>query len=87
MKNKINKSNIVLVNIQIILTITSVVASFMYLFNNDMWYILQFTLGFTILFLAYMNFKVYEKKIYSFVYLIVGIVLILFNILNLVGVY
>lgn len=87
MKNKINRSNIVLVNIHIILTVASFVAFIMYLFNNDMWYILQFTLGITILFLAYMNYKVFNKKSYSFLYLIVGIVLIVFNILSLVGVF
>lgn len=87
MKNKINRNNIVLVNIQIILTIASVVAFVMYLFNKNMWYILQFTLGFTLLFLAFMNYKVYEKKNYSFLYLVVGIILIVFNILSLVGVF
>lgn len=87
MKNKINRCNIVLVNMQIILTIASVVAFVMYLFNKNMWYILQFTLGITLLFLAFMNYKVYEKKNYSFLYLGVGIILIVFNILSLVGVF
>lgn len=87
MKNKINRSNIVLVNIQIVLTIASGVAFVMYLFNKDMWYILQFTLGFTLLFLAFMNYKVFEKKRFSILYLGVGFLLIVFNILSLVGVF
>lgn len=87
MKGKINKSNIILVNIQIILTIVSVVVFVMYIFNKEMWNILQFCLGFTLLFLAYMNYKVYKNKRYAIFYLIVGIVLIVFNILNMVGVF
>ncbi len=87
MKNKINRSNIFFVNIQIMLTVVSVVAFVMYLFNKDMWNILQFCLGFTLLFLAYMNYKVYEKKKHSILYLIVGIMLVVFNILNMVGVF
>lgn len=84
---KINKNNILIVNIQLLLTIISCVAFIMYLFNRKMWPILQFCLGGTLIYMAYSNYKIYNKKYFTIVYLIIGLILIFLNILKIVGVF
>ena len=87
MKNKkIDETNILLVNLQIISTLASFVALIMYLFQRKMFQILCICLSLNLFVLAFNNYKIFKKKNYTMVYIIAGIVLLVYTILQMMGV-
>ena len=87
MKKKINDSNILIVNIQAILTLLLIITLIISLFNHHVWVIFRFVLGITLLFLAYANSRIYKRKGYTPAYIISGILVIILNILNMLGIF
>lgn len=85
-KNKVNSFTIFLVYIQGILSIITGIVFVIYLFNREIFTILQFCLGITLLFMAFLSSRVYKKSKFTILCLVFGILLIMFNILSLVGV-
>ena len=83
--NKINEFNIIFVNIQIISTIASIVSFIMYLFNSKMLPIMCFCFAVNLFILAFNNYKIFHKKNYTIIYLISGIILVIFGIIKIIG--
>ena len=84
--SKINRFNILFVDLQIIFTIVTVICVIWYLFNSKVWHVLQFVLGITLFIIGYNNKIIYNRPKFAWVYYIVGAVLIIFDILLLLGV-
>lgn len=84
--SKINRFNILFVDLQIIFTIVTVICLIWYLFNAKVWHVLQFVLGITMFIIGYNNQTIYNRPRFAWVYYIVGAVLIIFDILLLLGV-
>ena len=87
MKNKkINDTNIILVNLQVVSTLASFVALIMYLFQRKMFSILCICLSINLFVLAFNNYKIFKKKNYTIVYIVAGVVLLVYMILQMRGV-
>ena len=87
MKNKkINDTNIILVNLQVVSTLASFVALIMYLFQRKMFPILCICLSINLFVLAFNNYKIFKKKNYTIVYIVAGVVLLVYMILQMMGV-
>ena len=85
-KNTVNGFTIFLVYVQIVLAIITGIVFIMYLFNREMLTILQMCLGITLLFMSFLSSSVYNKSKFTFLCLVFGLLLIIFNILRLAGV-
>lgn len=86
--SKINEFNILGINIQIIVTIVVVVFAILSLFVSDNFLpILELFIGLDLMIMAYNNKKIYQRGKVTYIYLIVGILLIVYAILSLVGVF
>lgn len=83
---KIDRKNIILVDIQIFLTIVLLISFIMFLFNAEMRTIFQLCLEVTLLFMAYNNHVIYRKKFFTFLYLVAGSWIVVFEILRMVGI-
>lgn len=83
---KINRFNILFVDTQIILTIISLILFVLYLFNDDYLLYFEILLGITLFSLSFNNYKIYQKKRMTFIYLFFGIMMFVFSILNILGV-
>ena len=84
-KNKINQTNILFVDIQIFMTIASLVSFVMYLFNSKMLSIMCICFSLTLFVLAFNNYKIFKKKNYTIVYLISGIGLLILSLFLIIG--
>ena len=86
MKTKIHRYNILFIDAQILLTIVTVILFVVYFFNNKIIGLLQLFLGLTLFSLSFNNYKIYNKKNMTFIYLGVGLIVFILGILHLVGV-
>lgn len=85
--HKINEFNIFNINVQVILTICTVVLFVMYFFNKEFLWLFEMFVGFTLLDLGYNNYKIYMKgKFITIVYTVTGIVSVILGILNVIGI-
>lgn len=84
--SKINRFNILFVDLQVIFTVLTVVMLIWYLFDSSAWHFLQIVLGITMIIIGYNNKIIYNRPKFAWVYYIVGAVLIIFDILLLIGV-
>lgn len=84
--SKINRFNILFVDLQIIFTIVTVICLVWYLFNPKVWHVLQIVLGITMFIIGYNNRIIYNRPKFAWVYYIIGAILIIFDILLLLGV-
>ncbi len=82
----INRFNILFVDLQIVFTVLTIICLVWYLFNAKVWYVLQVVLGITMIIIGYNNKIIYKKPKTSYIYYIIGAVLIIFDILALLGV-
>ena len=80
----INKFNILFVDIQIVFTILTVILFVIYLFNRDLLSYLQLSLGVTLLVMAYNNYRIYKRAGTTILYVIVGVLLLVLDLLRLV---
>ena len=84
-QNKINEKNILFVNLQIIVTIASLISFIMYLFNKKMFIIMCICLIINLFILAFNNYKIFRKKNFTIIYLVSGVLLALYLIISMVG--
>ena len=84
--SKINRFNILFVDLQVIFTILTVIVLIWYLFDKSAWHFLQIILGITMIIIGYNNKIIYNRPKFAWVYYITGAVLIVFDILLLLGV-
>ena len=84
--SKINEYNILYVNIQAILTICTCVLLVIYFFNNKALWLLEIFGGLTLLMMSFNNYIIYRKSKFTVVYLVIGIITIIFGIVNLMGI-
>lgn len=84
--SKINKYNILAINIQVIFTVLAIIFVILYLFNNifEKWY--ELFIGIDFLILAYNNYWTFRRKKFTLIYIICGVVLLLISIFNFLGV-
>ncbi len=75
--NTINSLNIVFVDIQIVLTVLTVILAIVVLFYQDMMRVFQLSLGCCLLMMAYNNQKIYKRKNITIIYVVVGIILLI----------
>ncbi len=83
--NKIDRFNIILVDIQLFATVATLIAFIMYMFQTKMFLILCVCVCITLFILAFNNYKIYHKKNYTIIYLVVGIISTILTILSIVG--
>jgi hypothetical protein len=84
-KRTINEFNILYVNLQVIFTVISLVCLGYYIFTDKALFLLEFSLGITLMILAFNNYRIYERKVATLMYLIVGIISIILGIISVVG--
>ena len=84
--SKINRVNILFVDLQVIFTVLTVIVLIWYLFDKSAWHFLQIILGITMIIIGYNNKIIYNRPKFAWVYYITGAVLIIFDILLLLGV-
>ena len=84
--SKINRFNILFVDLQVIFTVLTVIVLIWYLFDKSAWHFLQIILGITMIIIGYNNKIIYNRPKFAWVYYITGAVLIIFDILLLLGV-
>ena len=84
--SKINRFNILFVDLQVIFTVLTVIVLIWYLFDKSAWHFLQIILGITMIIIGYNNKIIYNRPKFAWVYYITGVVLIIFDILLLLGV-
>lgn len=82
----INRFNILFVDLQIIFTIITIICLVWYFFNPKIWLVLQFVLGLTMFIIGYNNKIIYNRPKFAWVYYVIGVILIVFDILLLLGV-
>lgn len=82
-RNTINRFNIFFVNLQVVLTILTVIIFVIFLFKPNMSNYLQFSLGSSLIVMAYNNHIIYKTEKMTVVYLIVGIILLILSFLSL----
>jgi len=75
--NKIHAFNIVFVDIQILVTILTVILAIMFLFNHNYLKLFQLSLGINLLLMAFNNYKIYKRSKLTLVYAIVGFIILL----------
>lgn len=85
-KNKINKNNILFVNLQIILTIAVIIMFIVYMFNKKYFMWLELVLSLALLVMGYNNQVIYKRKNATILYVFVGTLLLILFILSLFGV-
>ena len=84
--SKINRFNILFVDLQIVFTVLTIICLVWYFFDKRVWHVLQFVLGFTMFIIGYNNKIIYDRPKMSYVYYVIGAILIIFDILLLLGV-
>ena len=84
--SKINRFNILFVDLQVIFTVLTVIVLIWYLFDKSAWHFLQIILGITMIIIGFNNKIIYNRPKFAWVYYITGAVLIIFDILLLLGV-
>ena len=84
--SRINRFNILFVDLQVFFTVLTIVCVIWYLFNAKVWHVLQFVLGITLIVIGYNNKIIYNRPKFAYVYYVIGILLIIFEILLLLGV-
>lgn len=82
----INKLNILFIDLQIVMTILTIIVFILFLFNSGLKMFLQLSLGVTLLVMAYNNQRIYKRKSATIMYIIVGSTLLILDLLLLLGI-
>ena len=85
--SKINEYNILGINIQIVLTILVCVFTLIGFFVNS-WYfiIMRILIGLDLFIMAFNNERVYHNKKLTIIYIVIGVLMIIYGLLNIFGV-
>ena len=82
--SKINRFNILFVNLQMIFVAFSVICLIWSYFNNKVFHILQFVFSITLFICGYNNKIIYDRPKFAYVYYIVGGIILVVEILSLI---
>lgn len=82
--SKINRFNILFVDLQVIFTILTIIMLVWYAFDNSAWHFLQIIFGITLLIIGYNNKIVYDRPKFAWVYYICGSIMIIVDIITLI---
>ena len=85
-KSVINRTNILFVNIQVILTILVIIMFILCLFNRRYIVGVEISLFLALICMAYNNYKIYKRKFATITYLVVAFAIIILLILRLLGI-
>lgn len=85
-KKKLQTIDVIFVYLQILLTILTFILFIVFIFQQEIFKILQLSLGFDLLVMAYNNQRIYRRKFITAVYAFIGIILIILDILLFIGV-
>ena len=86
-KKPLHEYNLMGVNIQLFLTILVLIIGIVSIFAGKKVFILfEFLLGLDLFSMAYNNHNIYKRKNTTILYIISGIVMIVFGILSVIGV-
>ena len=75
--NTINALNIVFIDIQIVVTIFTIILAILFIFNQKYAKLFEFSLGINLLVMAFNNYKIYKRSRLTLVYGIVGVIILL----------
>lgn len=82
--SKINRFNILFVNLQMIFAVFSLICLVWSFFNDKVYHVLQFVFSITLFICGYNNKIIYDRPKFAYVYYIVGAVILIVEILSLV---
>ena len=85
-KSPINRFNIILVDIQVLLTMLVIILFIVCLFNRKYLIWVELSLSLALFCMAYNNFKIYRRKFATVLYLLVALVLLVLFVLRIFGV-
>ena len=83
---KITRFNIVFINIQLVFTFLTISLFIWFIIDSSIIYLFQFFLGLTLLVMAYNNQFIYRRKVATFLYIIIGIILLILDCIMYLGV-
>ena len=83
---KITRFNIVFINIQLVFTFLTIGLFIWFIIDSSIIYLFQFFLGLTLLVMAYNNQIIYRRKVATFLYIIIGIILLILDCIMYLGV-
>ena len=86
MKNKIHDYNVIYFNLQLVMSIITLIFFVWYLFNSKMIKILRFCVGLTLICVSLSDFKIYHKNKMGWITLIVGLLIIIYAVFKILGV-
>ena len=70
--NTINAFNILFVDIQIVITVLTVILAILFIFNQKFMTLFEFSLGLNLLVMAFNNYKIYKRSKLTLIYALVG---------------
>ena len=74
---KITKFNLVFVDLQILITICTIVIAVLYMFNKVPFKLFQLSLGINLLMIAFNNYKIYKRSRLTVLYAVVGVIILI----------
>ena len=84
--SKINKYNIVFINLQLIFTLLIIILGIAYFIDHDYDKWFELMLGIDLIIMGYNNYLIYKRAYFTTMYMIVGIIVIIISIFNFLGV-
>lgn len=82
-RNTSNRFNMFFVNLQVVFTILTVIIFVIFLLKPSVSNYLQFSLGSSLIVMSYNNYVIYKTEKMTFIYLVVGIILLVLSFLSL----
>ena len=84
-KKKLSQTDLILLNIQLLMSICTLVVGILYFIKNNMLFWLQLSLGITMLTMGINNLKIYKRKSVTIMYFLLGILLVVLAVLTKIG--
>ncbi|MBE6157849.1 MAG: hypothetical protein E7160_03555 [Firmicutes bacterium] len=74
--NTIHAFNILFVDIQIVITVLTVILAILFIFNQKYMTLFEFSLGLNLLVMAFNNYKIYKRSKLTLIYAFVGVMIL-----------
>ena len=84
-KKKLSQTDLILLNIQLLMSICTLVVGILYFIKNNMLFWLQLSLGITMLTMGVNNLKIYKRKSVTIMYFLLGVLLVVLAVLTKIG--
>ena len=84
-KKKLSQVDLILLNLQLIMSLCTLVVGVMFFFKNNMLFWLQLSLGITMLTMGVNNLKIYKRKSVTIMYFLLGVLLVVLAVLTKIG--